>query len=267
MVLPVSLTVPHTLESTTLPSGQKPPRARQSIPSVVGVSKPPDISRITEGGSETQGSPHVSPKRLNAHPQSSMLDARPISMPAVRARDSLSLTWSGTPVAAGRRTVRRPSGLLPALDSTFHLRSSPPRRPLPIDSISQPAHKQDSIDIAEFMPELSPLAIPEDDFAAGNAPHGKERGKSRRNPLDFVTQSQLHKKLDQPDSGLSDVTNASPTAQKSSVSSTKEMVIDAAEPLRVGIPPTVVHERRAKKPPLATPSLAEDLLTHGNQSR
>lgn len=66
-------TVPQIPES--LPTPQKPTRAR---PSVVGVSKPPDMSPITEGSSETPGSPHASPTLLSAPPPLAS-DPRPMS--------------------------------------------------------------------------------------------------------------------------------------------------------------------------------------------
>ena len=219
------------------------------------------MSRITEGGSESHGSPHDSPAPLNAHPPLSTLDARPTSMPAVKARDSLSLTYSDTPVAPGRRTVRRLSGRLSALDPTSHVRSSPPRSP-PRSGTSHSANVHKLIGGTEFMPELSPLAIQLDDDVANNAPHGKEKGRLRRKSSDFGAQSQ---QLDQPDSSLNDVTNASPTARKSTVMSTKEAAMDGADP--VIVPPTSVRERQAKKPQLSTPSLAEDLLKHGSSSK
>lgn len=263
-----TLTLPGISESTVPTSAQKPPRARQSIPSVVGVSRQPDMSRITEGGSETQGSPRASPTLLSARPQSLTLDARPTSMLAVKARDSLSLTRSGTPVAIGRRTIRRPSGLLSALDSTSRVRSSPPPR-FSSDDTSRPAHGQKLIDSTEVMPELSPLAIQLDD-PAGSALHGKEKGKSRRRSLNFGAQLQPSRNPDQLDPSLNDVTNASPTGRKStapSMNETKETAMDGADPGILGIPPKPADERRTKKSQLSMPSFAEDLLMHGNSGK
>jgi hypothetical protein len=115
------------------------------------------------------------------------------------------------------------------------------------------------------MPELSPLAIQLDDPTANNALYGKERGKSRRKSLNFGVQSQPFRNPDEPDPGLNDVTNASPTGRKSTVLS-KETARDA-DLGTLDIRPTPVQERRTKKSQLLTPSLAEDVLMHGNSGK
>lgn len=244
-------------DTTTPPLDPKPLTTRQLVPSVAGVSRPPDMSRITEGGSDIHDSPHRSPHLSSARLDPSSLSSRVSSVAATKARDSLSLTWSGTPVVSSTSTANRrsrPSGLIP-LDPMAGVQSSAPAE--------EPAREPSLLDqrlrsLTEFNPVLSPVQVPPetDTLPTSVASRGKEREKARRrSAADWEVASE---------SGLNDVTNASPPPpRKSSKLSSKEHLSNHAS-IDVKVePPTPVIERRIKKTPVPAPSLTEDILKHG----
>lgn len=248
----------------------KPTRARQSIPSIIGVSKQPDISRITEGESDAHESPQSSPHLYVTHSPSSKASSRPNSVVPPKARDSLSLTWSGTPVASSsssRRAVRRPSGLIPAFDPIAHSRISPPPNTLPNSEDSNSVNKQTVSNPNEFNPVLSPIAFPIEETNSNTIYRPRERDRVRRKALSSAPEPS-EDDLELHGHRLHDVTNASPTSTKKDHKySSKRDVDDAhiSKSSKPPPPPTPIAERRPKKSLLPTPSLSEEFVKHGIQ--
>lgn len=215
------------------------------------------MSRITEGGSDVHESPRRSPHLSGTRLEPSQLSSRVTSIAVPKARDSLSLTWSGTPVVSSISSASRrgrPSGLIP-LDPMAGMRSSPPaEEPAPETSLMNQRLRS----LTEFNPVLSPVQLPveTDTIPSSVASRGKEREKARRRPTaDWEIASE---------SGLNDVTNSSPPpSRRTSKSASKEQIPNHMS-IDVKIePPTPVVERRMKKMPIPSPSLTEDILTHG----
>lgn len=226
----------------------------------MGVSKPPDMSRITEAGSEPRESPRNSPLLSSLRLPTAPLDMRPTSMHATKARDSLSLTWSGTPIASSSSSRRgRPSGLM-SLDPMAQLRSSPPPSSTSLnDEPLETAINRPVRNLTEFDPILSPLTIPPESLPSTIASRGKDREKTRRKPVDWDPNPQATS-----EARLNDMTNSSPTSTRKALKpAPREEAADAPTPEAILPPPTPIVERRSKKLQAGTPSLAEDLMKHG----
>lgn len=227
------------------------------------------MSRILEGGSDVHDSPRASPLISAVHPPSNT-SSHPNTIHSMKARDSFSIPWTGTPVASSstRRASRRPSGLISALDSTSSPRSSPPPRHISQDDEELSSAVSQRLSMTnEFDPILSPLVLPPDDPSANVLPRTKERDRARKRALSSASES------DRPsadpesrENRLYDVTNASPSSsRKDHKSSSKDKSSIASSSDSSKPPPTPVIERRPKKSHLPTPTLSEDLMKHGNE--
>lgn len=229
------------------------------------------MSRILEGGSDVHDSPRAGPLLSAVHPPLSNTSSHTSGVHSLKARDSLSIPWTGTPVASSsttRRASRRPSGLISALDPTSSLRSSPPPRHTSRDddelssAVSQRLSMTD-----EFNPILSPLVLPPDDPSANIQHRTKDRDRARKRALSSASESDRPSADPDPrENRLYDVTNASPiSSRKDHKSSSKDKSGVASGSDSSKPPPTPVIERRPKKSHLPTPSLSEDLMKHGTE--